>query len=574
MKYIGRYFKHYKLKSICAPLFKLFEVLLELLVPLVIADIIDKGIIKGDKSYIYERAGLLALMSLVGFGFAAVAQFFAAYASAGIASDMRHDIFAKIQSLAVKDYEKLGASRLITITTSDINQIQSGINLTLRLLLRSPCVVIGAIIMAMTIDMKVSLIFIAAVIVLSIFVAFNLSRALPSYTKTRQGLDSLVTAADNGIAGVKIIRGFNRTADDYDAFVKKSQQLNKLQLAAAGISAFLNPVTFFIINLATCLMIYAGYIRVENGYLTAGAVVALYNYMAQILVELIKFADMAVSLSRAISCADRFGAVMDLPSEVRDVSSAIDAPHMAHSIEFDSVHFAYEGSSEACLQDISFSVRAGGCIGIIGRTGSGKSTIAKLLAGVYRPDSGVIRIDGKDISTLSKDDMNRSIGFALQKTELFSGSIADNIRIFRKDMTEEDLDKAVFTSCSDDIISGKKEGKAYKISVGGIGLSGGQKQRIGIARALAGRPGILILDDSTSALDAGTESRLLTRLDELQDKPTRLIISQKIRTVKDADIILLIEDGHISHAAPHEELLKLSESYRFLYKLQKEADNG
>ena len=573
MRILRRYIGKYKFMSLLAPLFKMFEVVLELCIPLVIADMIDNGIAEGDKKYILVRAVVMAAMAVLGFAFAVIAQYFAARTASGIASDMRKDVFDKIHSLAVKDYEKIGASRLITVTTGDINQIQSGINLTLRLLLRSPCVVLGAIIMAFIIDAGTALIFVLCVAALSLFIALNLSHALPSYSDTRNGLDDIVSAADNGISGVKVIRGFNRTADDYHRYVNKSRKLKELQERSAGISAYLNPVTFFIINISVCVLIYLGYIRVDNGLLTAGEVVALYNYMGQILVELIKLANMAVNLSRALACAGRVGQIMSLPSENRKESSCIADPHFPHSIEFRNVCFTYDGSSEECLSDISFKCEAGDTIGIIGRTGSGKSTIAKLLAGIYLPDSGKILIDGIDTSSVSRRDLSESIGYSMQKTGLFSGSISDNIRIYRDSVTDEQVDRAIIDSCSDDIIKSKDEGKDYLISPGGTGLSGGQKQRIGIARALAGQPGILILDDSTSALDAGTENRLLSNLDDLSNRPTRIVISQKIRTVKDADTILVMDEGRISDSGSHEELLQTSESYRFLDKLQKEAED-
>ncbi len=573
MKILMRYIGKYKFMSLLSPLFKMFEVVLELCIPLVIADMIDNGIAEGDKKYIFVRAVVMAAMAVLGFAFAVIAQYFAARTASGIASDMRKDVFDKIHSLAVKDYEKIGASRLITVTTGDINQIQSGINLTLRLLLRSPCVVLGAIIMAFIIDAGTALIFVLCVAALSLFIALNLSHALPSYSDTRNGLDDIVSAADNGISGVKVIRGFNRTADDYQRYVNKSRKLKELQERSAGISAYLNPVTFFIINISVCVLIYLGYIRVDNGLLTAGEVVALYNYMGQILVELIKLANMAVNLSRALACAGRVGQIMSLPSENRKVSSCIADPHFPHSIEFRNVCFTYDGSSEECLSDISFKCEAGDTIGIIGRTGSGKSTIAKLLAGIYLPDSGKILIDGIDTSSVSRRDLSESIGYSMQKTGLFSGSISDNIRIYRESVTDEQIDRAIIDSCSDDIIKSKDEGKDYLISPGGTGLSGGQKQRIGIARALAGQPGILILDDSTSALDAGTENRLLSNLDDLSNRPTRIVISQKIRTVKEADTILVMDEGRISDSGSHEELLQTSESYRFLDKLQKEAED-
>lgn len=573
MKTVLGYFKNYKIKSICSPVFKFMEVILELLVPLVIASIIDNGIEAGDKTYIVGRVGILVLMSFVGFGFAIIAQYFAAHASAGIASDIRMDLFHKIHRLSISDVEQVGPSNLITELTSDLNQIQSGINLTLRLLLRSPCVVIGATIMAFTIDSKIALIFVAAVIILGAFVAYNICASIPAYKTTREGLDELVKATSNGLSGVKVIRGFNRTGDDYKAFSKKSNGLESMQLIAAKISSLLNPTTYMLINLAICLLIYTGSIKVNHGTLTQGQVVALYNYMSQILVELIKFANMIVSLSKAIACAGRVEYVFNLSDEKLDGYNTLEDSESGYSIEFKNVTFTYAGNSEPSLDNVSFRIEPGLTVGIIGRTGSGKSTIAQLIAGVYKPTSGEILINGIDVNSISRDSLYNNVGFCMQKAKIFTGSISDNIKTYRNHINDDDIDYAIVKSCSDDITSRKSEGKDYQIASNGSGLSGGQKQRIGIARALASRPSLIIMDDCTSALDAGTERRLLNNFKTLDKNPTIVMVSQKIRTVIESDYIILLEEGKLLAAAPHDELIKISENYRYLCALQKEVDN-
>lgn len=571
MKTVLSYFKNYKLKSICAPLFKFLEVIFELTVPLIIASIIDNGINSGDSSMIVKNVLLLVLMSVMGFLSALVAQYFAANASVGIATDIRRDLFHKIHRLSISDVEEVGASNLVTELTSDLNQIQAGINLTLRLLLRSPCVVIGATIMAFTINAKLALIFVGIVLILGAFVGYNIASSIPAYKTSRKGLDELVKATSNGLSGVKVIRSFNKSKDDYDSFSQKSNNLEYMQLVAAKISALLNPTSFMLINLAICLLIYKGALKVDSGVLTQGQIVALYNYMSQILVELIKFANMIVSLSKAIACASRVETVFNISDEKLDgynVLNEIDGPY---SVEFRDVTFTYQGNSEPSLNHISFKIDPGQSVGIIGRTGSGKSTVASLIAGVYKPDSGEILINGINVNSISRDSLYKNVGFCVQKTRIFSGSISDNVKAFRSDISDESVDYAIEKSCTNDVISRKSEGKEYMLSANGSGLSGGQKQRIGIARSLASKPSVLIMDDCTSALDAKTEGILLNNLKTLDKNPTRIMISQKIRTIKELDYIILLEDGELVAVAPHSELINKSESYRYLCALQKEA---
>lgn len=571
MRTIFGYFRKYKVQCFLSPLFKLSEVIFELTVPMVIAGIIDKGIIGGDPAYIRRSFMILLLFAVIGFASAFLAQYFASYSAAGIASDIRSDLFRKMLHLSVTNFEKTGSSKIVTGLTSDINQIQSGINLTLRLVLRSPMVVIGAIIMSFVIDPKMSLIIITAVLVLSLFISFNMSRAIPAYKKTRSGLDDLAGMSENGLAGTKVIRGFNRSEDDYESFRQRSVKLRKEQVYAAGISSFLNPVTFLIINLAICFLIYKGAIRIDSGTLTQGEIIALYNYMSQILVELIKLANLIVTVSRAASCADRVEKMLGVIDRAAEESEIIHEPHAAHSLEFKNVTFRFEGNSEDTLEDVSFKVEKGQTVGIIGMTGSGKSTVANLAAGLYPDYEGEILIDGRKIENIGRKSLAAAVGICLQRAKIFTGTIKYNITLDREDISEEDVDDAVKASCLEDVLASKKDGAFTQLTSNGAGLSGGQKQRIGIARTLAGRPGLIILDDSTSALDGATERRFIGNILKYKGDPTTIIVSQKIRSVMRADRILLMEDGKVSFFAPHKELLELSENYRRLYELQKEG---
>ncbi len=568
MRILLRHFKKYKASCIFSPLFKLLEACFELIVPLIVAGIIDNGIKTGDESFIRSNVVLLGLFALVGFVSAISAQYFAAYAANGISSSIRRELFVKLQSLDVAGYEKTGKSNLVTSLTSDVNQISSGINLFLRLLLRSPFIVAGACIMAFTIDVNIALIFVVTVALLSVFIAYNMRSAIPAYKDTRKSLDSLIRRADNGISGVRVIRGYNRTKSDTDAFEKENLKLKQFQLKAAGISSWLNPVTIMLVNLAICALIYSGSIQVNSGSLTTGEVVALYNYMSQILIELVKLANLIISVSRAVACVSRCEDILNINCSKNIGSVILPEPKKAHEIRFSNVSFTYEGNNEPSVEDLNFSIRPGERIGIIGRTGSGKSTIAALMAGMYDCDCGDIFIDGVNIKDISDPSKADSVGIALQKTRLFSSSIKDNITLGRSDITQDLIDSAALVSCADDVISSKTEGYGYMLSSLGTGLSGGQRQRIGIARALCARPGLLILDDSSSALDSATEKRLLGNLGKLDNDPTVIFISQKISTVKDCDRIFLIEDGRLTYAAPHEELLKKSDTYRYFCSLQ------
>lgn len=568
MRILIRHFKRYKASCLFSPLFKLLEACFELIVPLIVAGIIDNGIKAGDESYIRSNVILLALFATVGFVSAISAQYFAAFAANGISSSLRRELFVKLQSLDIASYEKTGRSNLVTSLTSDVNQISSGINLFLRLLLRSPFIVAGACIMAFTIDVKIALIFVVTVVLLSFFIAYNMRSAIPAYKDTRRSLDSLIRRTDNGISGVRVIRGYNRTKSDSDAFEKESLMLRQFQLKAAGISSWLNPVTIMLVNLAICALIYSGSLHVDSGSLTTGEVVALYNYMSQILIELVKLANLIISVSRAIACVGRCEDILSITNRQQEGDKALPEPKKAHEITFSNVSFTYEGNNEPSVEDLSFVIKPGERIGIIGRTGSGKSTVAALMAGMYDCAAGDILIDGVNIKEISDPSLADSVGIALQKTRLFSSSIRDNITLGRSDLTQDQVDSATELSCARDVISSKTEGYDYMLSSLGTGLSGGQRQRIGIARALCSKPGLLILDDSSSALDSATEKRLLNNLSNLDNDPTVIFISQKISTVRDCDRIFLIEDGKLTYAAPHEELLKVSDTYKYFCSLQ------
>ena len=567
MRRLVSYFRSYLKEIILSPVFKLLEAVFELIVPLVVAGIIDNGIANGDKNVITSDIILLVVFAVVGFGCAITAQYFAAYAAGGITSKIRGDLFRHIESMSVESFEKKGSAKIITALTSDCNQISSGINLTLRLLLRSPFIVIGAAIMAFTVSPKMSLIFAGMLVILSLFIAFNMRRLLPLNVSTRESMEDLVSKSSNGISGAKVIRGFNRQDDDYKEFDTMSAKLNILQKKTGAVSALLNPITYVIVNICICLLIYRGAVNVSYGSLTQGQVVALYNYMSQILVELIKLANLIINVSRAIVCAGRVDKFFDIAEEAHGIGE-IAEPSQAHSIIFDHVSFRYPDSNNNSLEDLCFEVSPGEMIGIIGKTGSGKSTLASLASGMLKVTEGEVRIDGIKISELSEDSRSRSVSMCLQKAGMFTGSIRYNIALDREYITDDMIALAVRNSCCEEFISAKKDGLDHQIFALGTGLSGGQKQRINIARGLAGCPGIIILDDSTSALDARTEKTFLDNLRNLDNKPTVIMISQKINSVKNMDRIMLLEDGKIDQFAPHNELYKMSESYRHLCSLQ------
>lgn len=567
MKLIFSHIGKYKAASILSPVFKLLEACFELTVPLIVASVIDNGIKKSDTAYVYSHVPILVLFAVIGFAVAITAQYFAAYAATGISSGIRKSLHDKLQTLSVSDYEKIGASGAVTLLTSDVNQIQTGINLFLRLLLRSPFIVIGACIMAAFVKPSMSLIFISCTAILAVVIALNMKFSIARHKEAREGLDDLVKKTANGITGERVIRGFNKTESDYLKFEAKSGNLNVSQTKAADFASWLNPLTYAVVNLAICILIYRGAVHFNIGDLTDGQVVALYNYMSQILIELVKLANLIVSVSRAYACVKRAESLMDIESTAN--KGTMDLPlSKPLSVSLKNVSFTYPGNNEESVKDFSIDIAPGETIGIIGSTGCGKSTAASLIAGIYNAQTGDVFLDGKNIKDISAAGLAGAVGMSLQKTRLFKGTLKDNISLGRSSLSDKDIEDACSLSCSDDVIASKKEGLEFTISDGGAGLSGGQKQRIGIARALAGKPGLVILDDSTSALDWGTEKRLLNNLSAIPSNPTVILISQKVRTCMNCDRIILMDEGRIEAIAPHEELLKISENYRYMNSLQ------
>ena len=567
MKLIYDHIGKYKVASILSPVFKLLEACFELTVPLIVAGVIDNGIKKSDMNYVWSHVPILVLFAIVGFASAITAQYFAAYSACGISSGIRKSLHDKLQTLSISDYEKIGSSSMITLLTSDVNQIQTGINLFLRLLLRSPFIVIGACIMAAVVKPSMALIFVGGTAIMAVVIALNMKLSILRHKQAREGLDSIVKKTSNGIAGERVIRGFNKTEADYGKFEIKSRDLMSSQIKAADFASWLNPLTYAVVNLAICLLIYRGSIHFNSGTLTDGQVVALYNYMSQILVELVKLANLIVSVSRAYACVKRAEGLMNTVSTANYGAKELPLDQ-ALSVSLTNVSFTYQGNVEESVKDMSIDIKPGETIGIIGSTGCGKSTVASLISGIYDATEGDVLIDGINIREIKLSSLASSIGMSLQKTRLFKGSLKDNITLGRENLSDEEINEACRLSCSDDVVSSKSEGLDYVISDGGAGLSGGQRQRIGIARALAGHPGLIILDDSTSALDWGTEKKLLNNLNGISSRPTVILISQKVRTCMNCDRIILMDDGKIEAVAPHEELLKISENYRYMNSLQ------
>ncbi|MBR4948210.1 MAG: ABC transporter ATP-binding protein [Clostridiales bacterium] len=567
MRLIFDHIGKYRAASILSPVFKLLEACFELIVPLIVAGVIDNGINKGDTGYVWSHVPILVVFAVVGFAVAITAQYFAAYSATGISSGIRKSLHDKLQTLSVSDYEKIGTSGIVTLLTSDVNQIQTGINLFLRLLLRSPFIVIGACIMAAVVKPSMALIFVGCTAVLAVVIALNMKFSILRHKEAREGLDSIVKKTANGIAGERVIRGFNKTGDDYSKFEAKSKSLKASQVRAADFAAWLNPLTYAVVNLSICFLIYRGAIHFNMGDLTDGQVVALYNYFSQILIELVKLANLIVSVSRAYACLKRAEGLMDLKSTADNGTRELPSSE-ALAVSLKNVSYTYQGNVEESVKDFTIDIKPGEKIGIIGSTGCGKSTAAALIAGIYSATAGEVLIDGMNIREISRSSLASSVGMSLQKTRLFKGSLKENITLGRVGISDDDINEACRISCSDDVVNAKKEGLDFVISDAGAGLSGGQRQRIGIARALAGKPGLIILDDSTSSLDWGTEKRLLNNISGIPSKPTVILVSQKIRTCMDCDRIILMDDGKIEAVAPHEELLKISENYKYMNSLQ------
>lgn len=575
MKQILKYLKEYKKECICAPLFKLLEASFELIVPLVMAAIIDNGITASDKPYIWKMGGVLVLLAAVGLVSSVTAQYFAAKAAVGFSTKLRHILFEKIESLSFSKMDTVGTSTLITRMTSDINQVQSGVNLVLRLFLRSPFIVFGAMAMAFTVNVRAAMVFVVTIPLLSIVVFSVMAASLPLYEKVQSSLDTVLSHTRENLEGTRVIRAFNKQNDEIDSFNRDNELLTNMQQVVGRISALTNPLTFIIINIATIAVIVSGGKQVYAGILTQGEVVALVNYMSQILVELIKLANLIVQVTKAVACGNRIADVLSIPSKLPEKNpKLIGARDGAPEVEFDHVCMTYEGAADETLTDISFTVQKGQTIGIIGGTGSGKSSLVNLIPKFYDATKGTIRIQGNDINDYDAVQLRDKIGVVMQKAVLFAGTIADNLRWGKNDATEEEMWKALDIAQATEVVKGKEGGLDYMIEQGGKNLSGGQKQRLTIARAVVKDPDILILDDSASALDFATDASLRAALKGMHGDKTIFIVSQRTSSIQFADNIIVLDDGQMVGFGPHEELLNTCETYKEIYDSQfkKESD--
>lgn len=571
MKKILYFLGAYKKESILAPLFKMLEATFELIVPLVMAAIIDVGIAGGDKQYVFRMCMVMVGLGLIGLVCSITAQFFAARAAVGMASRLRHAVFAHIQKLSFSKIDQVGTSTLITRMTSDINQVQAGINLFLRLFLRSPFIVFGAMVMAFTVDIKAAFIFVVTIPLLSAVVFGVMYVSIPLYKKVQGGLDEVLLLVRENLTGVRVIRAFHKEEEELRAFERKNERLNKNQQYVGKISALTNPVTYVIVNAATLVLIWTGAVRVDAGFLTQGEVVALVNYMSQILVELIKLANLIVSVTKAIACGKRVADVLDLETGMPDNSGLQEQPHPVQTtpkVDFSGVSMSYHGSGEYAVTDIDFQVHKGETVGIIGGTGSGKSTVVNMIPRFYDVSAGSVKIDGMDVRAYDLVALRQKIGVVMQKAVLFKGTIRDNLKWGNPDATDAQIMAAVEAAQAADVIRAKEHGLDERIEQGGKNLSGGQRQRLTIARALVRRPEILILDDSASALDFATDAKLRKSLRELDYDPTVFIVSQRTSSVQSADCILVMDDGELVGKGTHEELLESCGVYQEIYASQ------
>lgn len=571
------YLRDYKKESVLAPLFKLLEASFELIVPLVMAAIIDQGIAQGDKPYILKMCLALVALALIGLVCSITAQFFAAKAAVGFATKLRHALFEHIEQLSFSEMDQVGTSTLITRITSDINQVQSGVNLVLRLFLRSPFIVFGAMIMAFTIDVKAALIFVVAIPLLSIVVFGIMVVSIPLYRKVQAGLDKVLGITRENLTGARVIRAFNKQSDEIEKFTEDNEILTRMQMFVGRISALMNPVTYIIINGATIVLIWTGAVRVDGGILTQGEVVALVNYMSQILVELIKLANLIINITKSIACGNRIESIMELESSIAEQTPADFAEKLKAGEEqetivaFKNVGLAYQGAEEEALTDIDFEVKRGQTIGIIGGTGSGKSSVVNLIPRFYDVTRGQVLLHGIDVKEYPVSYLREIVGMVLQKAVLFKGSIRENLMWGNEQATDEEMMEALRIAQAKEIVEGKEGGLAYEIEQGGKNLSGGQRQRLTIARAIVKKPEILILDDSASALDFATDAKLRAAIREMKDT-TVFIVSQRASSIQYADQIIVMEDGEMAGIGTHEELLANCEIYQEIYYSQFKRD--
>ena len=569
MKSLFAYMKDYKKECVLGPLFKLLEASFELMVPLVMAAVIDVGIANGDRGYIGRMCLVMAALGVIGLVCSITAQFFAAKASVGVAAKLRHALFAHIQELSFTEMDTAGTSTLITRMTSDINQVQNGLNLALRLLLRSPFVVFGAMVMAFTIDVPAALVFVVAIPLLAVVVFGVMLRTMPRYKKVQAGLDRVLGNTRENLTGVRVIRAFGREETETGRFETENNALTKLQEHVGRVSALMNPVTYVIINLATVVLIWVGAVRVDTAIITQGAVVALINYMSQILVELIKLANLIINITKALACASRVQGVLDTESSMEAPQALSNVVEQNQErVTFRNVALTYQGAGAASLSGLSFSVKPGETVGVIGGTGSGKSSLVNLIPRFYDATQGDVLVDGHNVRDYPLASLREKVGVVPQKAVLFTGTIRDNLKWGKPDATDEELWQALETAQARDFVEEKPGGLDEPVSQGGKNFSGGQRQRLTIARALVRKPEILILDDSASALDFATDARLRKAIRQMEGGPTVFIVSQRASSIRYADKIIVLDDGEAVGIGTHEELLKHCEVYREIFESQ------
>ena len=571
------YLKEFKKESILAPLFKLLEALFDLFVPLVIADIINNGVGNNDFNYVLKEFGLLILLALIGLACSIVAQYFAAKASVGFTTKIRQALFDHIQDLSYRELDEVGQDTLITRLTSDTNQIQNGLNLALRLLLRSPFIVFGAMIMAFTINVKCAIIFAVVIPLLCLVVFFIMIKSIPLFKRVQKALDGLLSKTRENLTGIRVIRAFRIENKVVKEFKDQNKLLTSENERVGFLSALTNPLTYVLINIATVILIYTGTIEVRLGTLSQGDVVALYNYMAQIVTELIKMANLIINIDKSIACMSRVNKVLDIKPSMEYLGSNSQCCSNINSgsnpyIEFKDVTFTYAGSKEPCLSNISFKLNKGEMLGIIGPTGCGKTSLVNLISRFYDVDSGFVLINGKDVREYSKQELGDMVSIVPQKAALFKDTIANNLRVGKKDATEEEMWKALEIAQAKEIVEGKDKGLEHLIEQGAKNLSGGQRQRLTIARALIKDSDILILDDSFSALDFATEAKLRRGIASL--KKTVINVSQRASTIKSADKILVLDDGNMVGFGSHDELMNSCEMYKEIYYSQYPEERG
>ena len=569
-----KYLRNYKKETVLAPLFKLLEASFELFVPLVMAAIIDHGIGQADGVYVLKMGGVLIALGLIGLVCSITAQYFAAKAATGFSTELRHELFEHIQQLSYTKMDTIGTSTLITRMTSDINQVQSGVNLVLRLFLRSPFIVFGAMVMAFTVDVKAALVFVVAIPLLSLVVFGIMLITMPLYRKVQSNLDAVLGITRENLTGVRVIRAFNKEADERQRFEQQNQMLTDAQKFVGKISGLMNPVTYIIVNGALIVLIYTGALRVDAGIITQGQVVALVNYMSQILVELVKLANLIITVTKAFACGNRIQSVFEEETGMTEGSEGWTDPGEADTpvVEFDHVNLRYAGAGEDSLTDISFRAMPGQTIGVIGGTGSGKSSVVNLIPRFYDATEGSVRIQGKDARDYRLEELRSHIGMVPQKAVLFQGTIAQNLRWGKENATEAELEKAIEISQAKEFVDGKEDRLNYQIEQSGKNLSGGQRQRLTIARALVRDPEILILDDSASALDFATDAKLRKAIRQMDSHPVVFIVSQRASSIQYADQILVLDDGELAGIGTHAELMGSCEIYREIYESQFEKE--